>query len=88
MPIYVFFVFNATSITDILPSDDILQRYMAHLEGEPVEQRVLNEIKEYEKRLKKRCENDSELGVSYTQIVPVDTSHPSGLFLWRICMWV
>jgi hypothetical protein len=45
-------------ITDILPSDDILQKYMAHLAGEPVEEHVLGEIKEYEKRLKKRLDNE------------------------------
>ncbi|MGA9150530.1 MAG: hypothetical protein WBZ36_08125 [Candidatus Nitrosopolaris sp.] len=46
-------------ITDILPSDDILQKYMAHIAGEPVEEHVLDAIKEYEERLKKRLdEND------------------------------
>jgi hypothetical protein len=43
---------------DILPSDDIIQKYMSYLDGRPVEEHVLDEIKEYEKRLAKRLEND------------------------------
>jgi hypothetical protein len=31
---------------------------MAHLAGEPVEEHVLGEIKEYEERLKKRLDNN------------------------------
>ena len=43
-------------ITDILPSDDIIQKYMADLDGKPIDEHVLNEIKEYEERLKKRLD--------------------------------
>lgn len=44
-------------IANILPSDDILQKYMSYLGGNKVEQRVLDEIKEYEERLKKRLDS-------------------------------
>jgi hypothetical protein len=45
------------NVTDILPADDIIQKYMAHLDGKPAEQHVLNEIKEYEVRLKERFDD-------------------------------
>jgi hypothetical protein len=48
-------------ITDILPSDEIIQKYMAHIDGGPAEEHVLNEIKEYEERLKKKLDGNIEL---------------------------
>lgn len=48
-------------ITDILPSDVILQKYMAHLDGKPVEQHVLDEIKAYDERLKQRLDDNGEV---------------------------
>jgi hypothetical protein len=45
------------NVTDILPADDIIQKYMAHLDGKPAEEHVLNEIKEYEVRLKERFDD-------------------------------
>ena len=45
------------NISDILPPDDIIQKYMRHLDNRPVEQHVQDEIKEYEKRLIKRLAN-------------------------------
>ncbi|MGB6527076.1 MAG: hypothetical protein WBF33_03115, partial [Candidatus Nitrosopolaris sp.] len=40
--------------------DDIVEKYMGHLAGEPLEEPVLGEIKEYEQRLKKRI-GDNEV---------------------------
>lgn len=48
------------NIIDILPSDDIVQKYMSHLNGRPVEEHIFDEIKEYEKRLAKRLDNNAE----------------------------
>jgi hypothetical protein len=45
------------NLTNILPSVEIIQRYMVHLAGVPIEAHVLEEIKEYEKRLAKRLDN-------------------------------
>ena len=45
------------NVTDILPAEDIIQKYMAHLDGKPAEEHVLNEIKEYEERLKERFDD-------------------------------
>jgi hypothetical protein len=53
--------FDSYNITDILPSDDIIQKYMSHLDGEQVNEHILEEIKEYEKRLTKRLHNNGEL---------------------------
>jgi len=48
-------------IDDILPSDEIIQKYMSYLDGKHVDRRVLNEIKEYENRLlRKYRSNDSD----------------------------
>ncbi len=44
-------------IADILPSDDMLQKYMSYLGGNKVEQKVIDEIKEYEERLQRRLDN-------------------------------
>jgi hypothetical protein len=49
------------NISDILPSDDVLQKYMSYLNGRPVEEQVLEEIKVYEERLAKRLESCREL---------------------------
>jgi hypothetical protein len=60
--------FERYNIMDILPSDDIIQKYMSHLEGKQVDERVLEGIKEYEKRLTNRrdiCESkDKELVIA------------------------
>jgi hypothetical protein len=50
-----------TKVIDILPSHDVIQKYMLHLAGEPVEKYVLDEIEEYEKRLKKKVKVDESL---------------------------
>ncbi|MGB6531313.1 MAG: hypothetical protein WBF33_24665 [Candidatus Nitrosopolaris sp.] len=48
-------------IDDILPSDEIIQKYMSYLDGKYVDQSVLNEIKKYEKRLLRKYQaNDSD----------------------------
>jgi len=38
-------------IDDILPTDEIVQKYMSYLDGNDVDQSVLNKIKKYEKKL-------------------------------------
>jgi hypothetical protein len=43
--------FDRYNITDILPPEDIIQKYMSHLDGKPVDENILGEIKEYEKKL-------------------------------------
>jgi hypothetical protein len=52
--------FESYNITYILPSDDIIQKYMSHLEGKQVDEHILEGIKEYEKRLTKRLRNNGE----------------------------
>ncbi len=37
------------NITDILPNDDTIQKYMSYLDGKLVDQHILDEIKEYKK---------------------------------------
>jgi hypothetical protein len=46
-------------IDDILPPDEIIQQYMAYLDGESVDQYVLNSIKEYEIRLLKKLDTNT-----------------------------
>jgi hypothetical protein len=48
-------------IDDILPCDEIIQKYMSYLDGKHVDRCVLDEIKEYENRLLRRYQgNDSD----------------------------
>ena len=47
-------------IADILPNDEIIQKYMSYLDGKPVDQNVLDEIKEYQKRLSAKLSNDNK----------------------------
>lgn len=51
--------FERYKIWDLLPSDNIIQEYMTYLDGERVDGYILDEIKEYEKRLMTRLEVDS-----------------------------
>jgi hypothetical protein len=46
------------TIVDILPNDEIIQKYMAYLDGKLVDQNVLNEIKGYQKRLTAKLNNN------------------------------
>jgi hypothetical protein len=39
------------NIEDILPSDEVIQKYMSYLDGKKVDQSILNEITQYKKRL-------------------------------------
>jgi len=48
------------NIADILPNDETIQKYMSYLDGKPVDQNVLNEIKEYQKRLSARLSTDNK----------------------------
>jgi hypothetical protein len=48
------------NITDILPNDDIIQKYMSYLDDKPVDQYILDEIKEYDKRLMAKIDNNTE----------------------------
>ena len=52
--------FERYNITDILPNDDIIQKYMSYLDGKPVDQYILDEIKEYDKRLMAKIDNNAE----------------------------
>jgi hypothetical protein len=52
--------FEKYNITDILPNDDIIQKYMSYLDGKPVDQYILDEIKEYDKRLMAKIDNNAE----------------------------
>jgi hypothetical protein len=49
--------FERYRLDDLMPSDEIIQQYMTYLQGEQVDEYVLNEIKEYEKRLMDRLDN-------------------------------
>jgi hypothetical protein len=49
--------FDGYDITDILPSEDVIQKYMAYLDKKLVDQNVLDEIKKYEERLQKRLQD-------------------------------
>lgn len=48
-------------IEDILPSDEVIQKYMAYLDGKKVDKSILNEVIEYEKRLLRRCQINEHL---------------------------
>lgn len=48
-------------IKNILPPDDIIQKYLSWLDGRPVEEHVLNELTEYERRLTESQKEDREL---------------------------
>ena len=48
--------YDRYKLTDILPSDNVIQKYMAHLDGKFVDQSVINEVKKYGQRLEKRLE--------------------------------
>jgi hypothetical protein len=52
--------FQRYNITDILPTDDTIQKYMSYLDGKPVDQHILDEIKEYKKRLMAKLDNNNE----------------------------
>lgn len=44
-----------SQIEDILPSDEVIQKYMTYLDGKKVDKSILNEVIEYEKRLLRKC---------------------------------
>ena len=46
------------NIRNILPNDDAIQKYMSYLDGKPIDYHILDEIKEYEKRLMSRLDVD------------------------------
>lgn len=48
------------NITDILPPDDVIQKYMSYLDGKSIDQYTLDEIEKYKKRLKNKLD-DSEI---------------------------
>ncbi len=73
------------NISDILPPDDIIQKYMRHLDNRPVEQHVQDEIKEYEKRLIKRLANrESEDKILITAVDEYNCRFPDGFLEERI----
>jgi hypothetical protein len=56
------------NIEDILPSDEVIQEYMAHLDGKEVGQSILNEITQYEKRLLRKYQSSESLKLIYHQL--------------------
>jgi hypothetical protein len=52
-------------IEDILPSDEVIQKYMSYLDGKKVNQSILNEVIEYEKRLLNKSQSDENLRLIY-----------------------
>jgi hypothetical protein len=55
-------------IEDILPSDEVIQKYMSYLDGKKVDQSVLNEIIQYQKRLLRKSQNDENLRLIYHEL--------------------
>jgi hypothetical protein len=49
-------------LEDILPNDNIIQKYMSHLDGKPIEQYVLDEINKYKKRLLTKLKDNNSKG--------------------------
>ena len=48
-------------IEDILPSDEVIQKYMSYLDGKKADESIFNEIIRYEKRLLRKSQNDENL---------------------------
>jgi hypothetical protein len=46
-------------LEDILPSEDVIQKYMSSLDGKPVDQEILYEIEQYRERLERRWEKEA-----------------------------
>jgi hypothetical protein len=61
---------NKFNIGDILPEEAIIQEYMSYLDGKTTEDRVLDEIEDYRKRLRKRL---LEMRDSNKLMVVIDT---------------
>lgn len=59
---HIWETINKCNINKLLPSDDIIQKYISHLDGKPLDQNVQNEIEQYELRLK------SWLNTNYAEI--------------------
>jgi hypothetical protein len=47
-------------ITDILPDDYTIQKYMSYLDGKPVDRHILDEIEKYRKRLAAKLTSNEE----------------------------
>jgi hypothetical protein len=47
-------------ITDILPDDYTIQKYMSYLDGKPVDQHILGEIEKYRKRFNSKLTSNKE----------------------------
>lgn len=60
---HIWEMINRCNITKLLPPDDIIQRYISHLDGKPLEQSVQNEIEQYELRLK------NWINTNYSEII-------------------
>lgn len=48
---------NKFEIDEILPKDEIIQKYLSHLDGKPIDDRIIQEIQIYENKLKDKMEN-------------------------------
>ena len=81
--------FQRYNITDILPTDDVIQKCLSSLEGTLVEEYVLNEIHEYQQKLAERLVNGDKILVNavndyndydtleyYSHFVPYLPHHP------------
>jgi hypothetical protein len=60
---HIWETINKCNINKLLPSDDIIQKYISHLDGKPIDQNVQNEIEQYEERLK------SWVNTNYSEII-------------------
>jgi hypothetical protein len=47
-------------LQDILPNDIIIQKYMAYLDGRPIDQNALNEIKQYKSKLLLKLQHNDD----------------------------
>jgi hypothetical protein len=74
------------NITDILPDDDTIQKYMFYLDSKPVDQNTLDEIKKYEKRLTAKLndkESDNKLLVHAVHNYDLTHFSPDGIRIYK-----
>lgn len=60
---HIWEAINRCNINKLLPSDDVIQKYISHLDGKPLDQSVQNEIEKYELKLK------SWINTNYSEII-------------------
>jgi hypothetical protein len=57
------------NLQDILPEEKIIQKYMAYLEGKPIDQGSLDEIENYRDRLQLKLKVDNDNGKEHGRLV-------------------